>query len=320
MVAVDGKLMRRRKRMIGRAVERDSGRHEPAGSFCRGFSNSDTTAVVTYNATTQTWGVAQRYVYSPYGSILILNSDFSTPPSGTQPISDYLYQGMTLDSITGLYYARNRNYGPSLGIWISQDPLGYLNGANTYQMEMSSPVGAVDPWGHQAFTFRSEYWVNINQAGVSIAPPGRMPFHYMYSFDYFAGASGYPIVSGLHGGRFWLTSAPFGLGHNPVNVGIGVGPVNTTFGYFGAAGILTTPLPAAADGSHSVLVMVQTHFWYDVGGGLSAILAGVSADVTGTHYTTGVPLGGGNDFFEVTQDCHGTVTVVALGPMPLSGN
>ncbi len=54
---------------------------------------------------------------------------------------------MTLDAVTGLYYARNRNYSPSLGVWISQDPAVYINGANTYQMEMSEPVGGVDPGG-----------------------------------------------------------------------------------------------------------------------------------------------------------------------------
>ncbi len=70
-------------------------------------------------------------------------------PTGTQPISNYLYQGMTLDAITGLYYARNRNYSPTLGVWISQDPLQYVNGANTYQMEGSAPVGSVDPSGGQ---------------------------------------------------------------------------------------------------------------------------------------------------------------------------
>jgi hypothetical protein len=103
MVAVDERLVRRRRLVIGRAVARGSGRHEPVGSFCRRFSNWNTTAVVTYNATTQTWGVARGYVYSPYGSILILNSDFSTPASGTQPTVNNLYQGMTLDAVTGLY-------------------------------------------------------------------------------------------------------------------------------------------------------------------------------------------------------------------------
>ena len=43
--------------------------------------------------------------------------------------------------------ARNRNYSPSLGRWINQDPAGYINGANTYQFVMSNPVGNVDPQG-----------------------------------------------------------------------------------------------------------------------------------------------------------------------------
>ena len=124
----------------------------PGGSFCRNISqlpSRDANLV-----TTQTWGVTQRYIYSPYGSMILLNADFSTPPSGTQPISDYLYQGMALDAVTGLYYARNRNHSPSLGVWILQDPLQYVNGANTYQMEMSGPVGSVDPGGRSTLPAR----------------------------------------------------------------------------------------------------------------------------------------------------------------------
>ncbi len=110
-------------------------------------ANWDTTAVVGFKSTTGTWGVTQRYVYSPYGSITLLNADWTTPPTGTQPIVTNLYQGMTLDSVTGLYYSRFRNYSPSLGTWISQDPLSYVNGANTYQFVGSGPVGSVDPLG-----------------------------------------------------------------------------------------------------------------------------------------------------------------------------
>ncbi len=110
-------------------------------------ANWDTTAVVGYNATTGTWQVVQRYVYSPYGTITILNADWSATPTGTAPIVNNLYQGMTLDPVTGLYYERARWYSPSLGTWISQDPLSYINGANTYQFVMSNPVGGVDPSG-----------------------------------------------------------------------------------------------------------------------------------------------------------------------------
>ena len=110
-------------------------------------ANWDTTAVVGFNGTTGTWGVTQRYVYSPYGSITVLNADWSTPPAGTQPMVNNLYQGMTLDAATGLYDERFRNYNPSLGIWISQDPLQYVNGADTYQFVMGNPAGAVDSAG-----------------------------------------------------------------------------------------------------------------------------------------------------------------------------
>ena len=132
----------------------------PGGSFCRNISQLPTRDANL--VTTQTWGVIQRYVYSPYGNIQILNSDWSATPTGTQPISDYLYQGMTLDQVTGLYYARNRNYSPSLGVWISQDPLQYVNGANTYQMEMSGPVGSVDPEGMRRISFAFDAFINGN--------------------------------------------------------------------------------------------------------------------------------------------------------------
>ena len=108
-------------------------------------ANWNTTAIV--GLVSGNWQVVRRFTYSPYGTITVLNADWSTPPAGTQPTVDNLYQGMTLDPVTGLYYERNRNYSPSLGVWISQDPLQYINGANTYQFVMSNPVGNLDPNG-----------------------------------------------------------------------------------------------------------------------------------------------------------------------------
>ena len=49
------------------------------------------------------WQLVQRYTYSPNGTITILNADWSTLSSGTQPPVNNLYQGMTLDSATGLF-------------------------------------------------------------------------------------------------------------------------------------------------------------------------------------------------------------------------
>ena len=64
------------------------------------------------------------------------------------------------------HYARNRNYSPSLGRWINQDPAGYINGANTYQFVESDPVNAVDPTG----TIAWYYWAAAG--GVDILGGG----------------------------------------------------------------------------------------------------------------------------------------------------
>ena len=54
---------------------------------------------------------------------------------------------MQYDPVTGLYYGRARWYSTSLGRWISQDPAGYVNGANAYQFVIGDPVGMSDPFG-----------------------------------------------------------------------------------------------------------------------------------------------------------------------------
>jgi RHS repeat-associated protein len=113
--------------------------------------------------------VTQRYVYSPYGTISILNAS-TGEPAGITPAVNNLYQGMALDPVTGLYYARNRNYSPSLGRWINQDPAGYINGANTYQFVMSNPVGNVDPWG--TVTFPNNFTSGAGTFRVAMGPAG----------------------------------------------------------------------------------------------------------------------------------------------------
>ena len=86
------------------------------------------------------------------------DADWSTPPAGTNPVVNNLYQGMSYDAVTGLYNERARWYSPSLGTWISQDLLQYINGANTYQFVGSSPVGAVDPSGEK----KGDKWYGYN--------------------------------------------------------------------------------------------------------------------------------------------------------------
>ena len=39
------------------------------------------------------------------------------------------------------------SYDPTIGRWLQQDPEGYVDGQNAYQMERSNPVAFVDPFG-----------------------------------------------------------------------------------------------------------------------------------------------------------------------------
>lgn len=65
----------------------------------------------------------------------------------------YLFSGRRYDpesqadNSPGLYYYRHRYFNPSLGVFLSRDPLQYADGMNLYQYALSSPVGATDPFG-----------------------------------------------------------------------------------------------------------------------------------------------------------------------------
>lgn len=56
------------------------------------------------------------------------------------------FQGQYYDQETGLHYNRHRYYDPSVGQFISQDPIGLLGGENNYQYA-PNPIKWIDPLG-----------------------------------------------------------------------------------------------------------------------------------------------------------------------------
>jgi RHS repeat-associated protein len=66
---------------------------------------------------------------------------------GSQVGWAYLYQGGRLDGVTGLYLFRHRDYSPTLGRWLEQDPLRYAAGADLYEDVAGRPSSATDPLG-----------------------------------------------------------------------------------------------------------------------------------------------------------------------------
>jgi RHS repeat-associated protein len=59
----------------------------------------------------------------------------------------YFHQGMRLDTATGLYQGRARDYSPSLCRWLQMDPAGYMDGEDLYEAESDNPDDRLDPLG-----------------------------------------------------------------------------------------------------------------------------------------------------------------------------
>ena len=91
--------------------------------------------------------VVERYAYTPYGEVTVLDADFSVDHNGSDNGNEYLYTGRRLDPETGLQLNRNRFYHAPLGRWVNRDPSGYIDGYNLYEYVQSSPMTSVDPSG-----------------------------------------------------------------------------------------------------------------------------------------------------------------------------
>lgn len=84
--------------------------------------------------------VVDHVDYGNFGEIL----SESNPAFGDR----FKFTGQQFDSTTGIYYYQARYYDPSLGQFISEDPLGFAGGdVNLGRYVNNSPVNATDPSG-----------------------------------------------------------------------------------------------------------------------------------------------------------------------------
>ena len=110
-----------------------------------------------------------------YGSTLI----FTGPgPDGTWFTDDdtqaaygangIVYCGYRYDAETANYYVRNRYYSPTLGRWLTRDPIGYRGGINLYGYVESEPVGMVDAEGLDSALGQYLYWQSRTETLVGL--------------------------------------------------------------------------------------------------------------------------------------------------------
>jgi RHS repeat-associated protein len=81
-------------------------------------ANFNVTTIVNSGGTVQ-----ERYSYTPYGEVTILDANFATDSDGLSDIGQtHLYTGRERDPETGLQLNRSRWYAAWMGRWVSRDP------------------------------------------------------------------------------------------------------------------------------------------------------------------------------------------------------
>ena len=126
---------------IDALIERDSGLTNTR-TYAQQDANWNVTAAVS-----NTGAVQERYVYDPYGKPTFLAAGW-VGRNGSSINWVYLFQGGRYDTTSGLYHFRFRDYSPTLGRWVQQDPLG--NGAgddNLYRFVWDDSTDRTDPSG-----------------------------------------------------------------------------------------------------------------------------------------------------------------------------
>jgi RHS repeat-associated protein len=78
------------------------------------------------------------YAYDAFGNLSASTGSLANP---------FRYTGREFDSDIGLYYYRMRTYDPSVGRFVSEDPIGFSGGNNFYRYVRNSPSRFVDPSG-----------------------------------------------------------------------------------------------------------------------------------------------------------------------------
>jgi len=91
------------------------------------------------NTTTTTGTSANSYSYDAFGNLLT--------PQASGDTNRYLFSTKELDSRSGLQYFGARYYDPEIGRWLTQDPIGFVDGPNMYAYLEDNPINWVDPLG-----------------------------------------------------------------------------------------------------------------------------------------------------------------------------
>jgi RHS repeat-associated protein len=91
-------------------------------------------------------GTAERYAFGPFGEPFLQAPD-GTPRAVSAIGLEPWFGGMPFAPEIGLYLTRSRMYDPVHGVFLSTDPMGYVDSPNLYVFGAQNPIDRIDPDG-----------------------------------------------------------------------------------------------------------------------------------------------------------------------------
>jgi RHS repeat-associated protein len=128
-------------------------------------ANGNVTNVFRWSALSAQAATIAHYEYDPYGNVL---NDLSGQVYAAE--NPWRFSTKPFDAETGLGYWGYRYYSPTLGRWMSRDPIGEDGGLNTYGYVANAAMSSVDGVGLQ---------VPVPQP-VGLEPAGFPPLRLVY--------------------------------------------------------------------------------------------------------------------------------------------
>ena len=126
----------------------------------------------TTTLTDSSGNVIERYRYSSFGQLQVLNPDY-TLASRLSPRIPNTYTGREWDSDAGIYFYRARFYSPFMGRFLSQDPLGYYGGDNNYYAYVGGdPINYFDPTGEVRWGALGSASLGLVTNGIGLVTAG----------------------------------------------------------------------------------------------------------------------------------------------------
>ena len=107
--------------------------------------------------------IANTYTYDSFGKLTASTGSLVNP---------FQYTARESDPETGLYYYRARYYDPSVGRFLSEDPIGFGGGEDFYGYVYNDPAYFSDPAGLQPGDYTRKYKCNILGSCTRMHPLG----------------------------------------------------------------------------------------------------------------------------------------------------